>query len=98
MQLEGNARTTGTTVITLCEDVEYWENVGRVGFKWEHKVPVLNSKIKAMGLSHEQSVAVVQALFEKFEHAFEGTGVRYDPCTIYITHLLETDLMNWAEV
>ena len=52
--------------------------------------PVLNPKLQEMGLSKEQSEAVVVGLLDKLQYAFEGSGLKYDdPCEGYMETLLE---------
>ena len=59
--------------------------------------PVLNLKLKEMGLNDKQSQAVVIGLFEKFETcAFEGSGLSFPPCEEYFLMLTDTDCVTWG--
>ena len=73
------------------------------GFNWKDpEEPVLNPRLTKMGLSDDQSAAVVMSLFEKFEYAFKGSGVEYDPCEMFNVYLLQEDynweIINWGAV
>ena len=66
-------------------------------FKWAgFNKPVLNLALKDIGLSQEQSAAVVKALFEKLMCAFEGSGLYEDPCELYIRFLLDLEA-KWGQ-
>ena len=84
-----------TTLVDL--DIDDYDCYG--DWSWEDPdEPVLNLKLKEMGLNDKQSKAVVIGLFENFEMSFEGSGLIASPCEGYFLHLTESDCVTWGAV
>ena len=82
-----------TTLVNL--DVDDYDDI-----EWKDPdEPVLNLKLKEMGLNDKQSEAVVIGLFEKFENfAFEGSGLTFSPCEEYFLRLTDSNCVTWGSV
>ena len=86
MRFDSDAFTA--TLVDL-KDESYWPDDEMLGLPEFEEPPALNPKLQEVGLSKEQSEAVVTGLFDKLQYAFKGSGLHYDPLEAYMDTLTE---------